>query len=524
MPVIKPLRYNAQPRVKSCATFALLLLAASVLLACAAPGGTKDSGGNGLEGWLERDVYPHVIPRLTKGKHPRLGGKPFIIVATDENDTVLAEIDELRAWVRSEMRAEFMRTPGINLIARPAVEPWRHHRSLTDLSCTEDAQEDVEAYIGIDASIDRLSGDLKVSIVAFGLEEAFKPVTGFSPPRYKDRPSERELSLLRRSETDEYLRGLRPLPFEGNQGDLLASYLAQNLSCLLRELKRELPEGKLQLYAPPPKGEISRVFANTFDSIGKDLGQLREVSITEDLIDADVWLQSKITLVDTQKRLYQLWIDVKRADGSLVGGSQTRAYVRLNAADARDIVAVDSAPAPRPVPARADLIASVAAVTVDSPALCRTQNPWMFGETPVPGRGLPSGACFALKVRMANDAVVSVFGQKAGQMARFYPCDAWGERGGRLVAGQELHVPQGDPPVLVLDNDRGVERFHIFAVADRGAAAALEKRMQHIPGHCTPGLNSRETATVASFERAMRGLAADTRGRVDHKIVQFVHY
>ena len=319
--VFQRFRHRARPVIQASATLAVLL-GASLLVACAAPGGGLSKAGSGLETWLEKDVYPHLRYQLLD--HPRLKGQPFIVVAMDGDDT-LAEIDALRAWVRDEMRAEFMQTPGVKMVWRPAVEPWRHPRSLAGLRCTAAAGGEINVQIGIDAGIDALSGDLKVSIVAFDLKE-LSPVTGFSPPRYRGRLSERERELLKISKTDEYLRGLRPLPFAGNQGDLLASYLAQNLSCLLARL----PQGGLRLYAPPPEGAIPRVFANTFNAIDNDLGQFREVTITDNPRDADVHLQSEITLVDRQQGLYQVWINVRQPDGSRLGGSQTNAYVRLS--------------------------------------------------------------------------------------------------------------------------------------------------------------------------------------------------
>ena len=507
--VFQRFRHRARPVIQAAAALAVLL-GASLLVACAAPGGASSKAGSGLETWLKQDVYPHLRDRF---EHPRLKGQPFIVVAMDGDDT-LAEIDALRAWVRKEMRDEFMQTAGLNMVWRPTVEPWRHPRSLADLRCTAAAGSEINVQIGIDAGIDSLSDELKVSIAVFDLETR-SPVTGFSPPRYRGPLSERERKLLvaDSKKTDEYLRGLRPLPFAGNQGDLLASYLAQNLSCLLASL----PQGGLRLYAPPPQGAIPRVFANTFDTIDNDLGQLREVTITDNPRDADVHLQSQMTLVDRQQGLYQVWIDVRQPDGSRLGGSQTKAYVRLNAAEAQDIVSIDP-PAGRSDPRR-DLIASVAAVTAARPSLCRRADPWRFGDIPVPVSGLSSGACFALKVRLAGAAAVSLFGQNRGQMVRVHPdgCAA----PGTLSAGQELRMPR-DGRVLLLDEHPGTERFHVVAVAGEGAAALLEQHLRHIP--CRPGFNPRQSASVADFERAMRRLAADARGRVDYKTVEFAHY
>lgn len=501
--VFRRFRHRARPVIQASATLAVLL-GASLLVACAAPGGAPSKAGSGLETWLKQDVYPHLRDRF---EHPRLKGQPFIVVAMDDDDT-LARIDGLRAWVRREMRAEFMQTAGLNMVWRPTVEPSRHPRSLADLRCTAAAGSEINVQIGIDAGIDSLSGDLKVSIAVFDLE-TLSPVTGFSPPRYRGRLSEPERELLDNSEIDGYLRGLRPLPFAGNQGDLLASYLAQNLSCLLSRL----PQGRLRLYAPPPQGAIPRVFANTFKAIDNYLGQLREVTITDNPRDADVHLQSEIIPVDRQQGLYQVWADVRQTDDSRLGGSQTNAYVRLSADDARDIVSID------PPAERSDLIASVAAVTAVRPSLCRRAYPWRFGDIPVPASGLSSGACFALKVRLAGAAAVSLFGQNRGQMVRVYPdsCAA----PGALSAGQELRVPR-DGRVLVLDEHPGTERFHVVAVAGEGAAALLEQRLPHMS--CRPGFNPRQSASVADFERAMRRLAADARGRVDYKTVEFAHY
>ena len=198
------------------------------------------------------ELYPYLKERL--GEHPRLKGQPFTIVAMD-GDNTLADIDGLSAWVREEIREELQQATGVNLVWRPGVKLWTHPRSLADLPCG--AATGAAVQIGIDARVDDMDKGLKVSVRALDLNERAW-VSGFGR-RYEGRGSRRELRALARSELDEHRRGLKPLPFESHQADFLASYLAQNLSCLLRELGGS----RLKLYAPPPGGRLPRLFATT---------------------------------------------------------------------------------------------------------------------------------------------------------------------------------------------------------------------------------------------------------------------
>ncbi|MEM1144729.1 MAG: DUF4384 domain-containing protein [Pseudomonadota bacterium] len=477
-----------------------------------------------LERWMDKELIPHLTERL--GEHPRLKGEAFSIVAM-QGDNTSPEIDGLSEWLREEIHEELQSAPGVNLVWRPTVAPWKHPRSLADLNCS--ASRGVNVQIGIDTRWDDVANKLKVSVRALDLEEGAW-ISGFGE-RYEGRASKRERNAMAGARLDEHLRGLKPLPFSSTQADLLASYLAQNLSCLLRQVDSD----QLRVFAPVPAGEMPRLFATTMGIVDNYLGQFREVTLTADPLDADVVLQTELFKIDSARGIHQIWVDVKQQnDGSTLSGSQTQAYLQLTAEDLADTVQVEpvsisasGAAATTSWDKTEDLIQAASAVTVASRSLCRSNTPWMLGQVELaPTDSLPSGSCFALKITLAQDANLLVFGQNAdGQMTRLFPsqCDALGDLGsGFFMAGQQLHLPQNNNGLLVLDNTTGTERYHIVAVDDETAAAAVNKRTSGIPDVCSGGASDRET--VKGFETAMARLSKTTRGHVQHRTVQFGHH
>ena len=77
------------------------------------------------------------------------------------------------------------------------------------------------------------TAQFRVSVRALDVQ-AGEWVSGFSR-NWSGSLTSAELRALQERRTDESLRGLRVLPFSTGQTDLAAAYLANNLSCLLRQ-------------------------------------------------------------------------------------------------------------------------------------------------------------------------------------------------------------------------------------------------------------------------------------------------
>ena len=91
---------------------------------------------------------------------------------------------------------------------------------------------DANYYIGIEISRSA-TAQYRVSVRALDVR-AGEWVSGFGKSWAGDLTSG-ELRALQERRRDESLRGLRVLPFSSRHPDLAARYLANNLSCLLRQ-------------------------------------------------------------------------------------------------------------------------------------------------------------------------------------------------------------------------------------------------------------------------------------------------
>ena len=71
-------------------------------------------------------------------------------------------------------------------------------------------------------------------------QSRFIPISGLSET-FSCAPSEKLLALSKDTRVDEYLRGLRYLPFEESQKDLMAAYLARRVSCIFQSMAEGKP-------------------------------------------------------------------------------------------------------------------------------------------------------------------------------------------------------------------------------------------------------------------------------------------
>ena len=270
-----------------------------------------------LEGWVEYVAVPYLIREL--GDNPRFKGEPFLLVGMDR-DNVEAQIDALTSQLREEMIDGLLTKPGIGLVWRPSTKPWEHHTSLKEVACNESMKE--KYYVGIDTSISSVNGKLNVKIRALDIAEK-RWVTGFGIS-WQGKPSAMHKKALEERRPDEYLLGLRPLPFNERQADLLAAYLSRNLSCLFNTMERD----EAIVYVKKENPGNIRYFENAFGLVANYLARYREVMVTDDPAKANITILAKVHPVHSQ--LFQVWVSAKyKKDGKYVPGRETEAYVSL---------------------------------------------------------------------------------------------------------------------------------------------------------------------------------------------------
>jgi hypothetical protein len=268
-----------------------------------------------LHDWVESELAPYVSQQL--GQHPRFRGEPVIIVRL-EGDDIQPDIDGLTRSIRDRLMDSLLKTPGVHVPWQPQQQPPQHHRRLDQLQCGR--IRDAGYYIGIEIARSA-TAQFRVSVRALDAG-AGEWVSGFSQ-HWSGSLSAAELRALQERHTDESLRGLRVLPFSAGQPDLAATYLANNLSCLLRQ--QDVEDLKIKVATltsdQPPLRTLLQL-------IGNNLSRYREVEVTDVGRQANFVLRGEAHMI--QPGLYQVWVVLHPGDsGDHLAGMDTATYVRI---------------------------------------------------------------------------------------------------------------------------------------------------------------------------------------------------
>lgn len=455
---------------------ALTLVGLLGVVGCATTGapGLVEARKSDLDRWVDEQMVPYVVKELND--NPRLKGRPFVVVGMHEDDTK-SDIDALSQRIRQRLQDGLASAPGSRLLWQPAARRGQHHRSLEQVQCGASSQQPA-VQVGIDAATVGGNGPLRVSIRAVDLDEN-QWVPGFARV-YEGAATSAEREAMTRTSADETLRGLRALPFNGAQPDLLAAYLAANLSCLLREIR----ETNLVLYVPPIE-QGPAYFATTLNLVGNYLGRFNEVRLTTNAADATVALQPQV--YNLTPGMYQVWTRMAVVgQGRVIGGTDTAAYVDLSEQPAPRVTNIGLVTTPEK---DAFSLAVVAPASVNG---CRAADPWSGGERRVKdGEVLPAKGCMAIDLRVTKPISVAVFMQSDdGQVMRLAPnaCGAVGV-GAALEVSSHTRLPAlpGHESVLDFDGGRQVEWIYAVAAWTAEGKRTLDVLANTVPDSCAGG-------------------------------------
>jgi hypothetical protein len=294
-----------------------LILATIVLLAAcshAPPRGVQTEHSS-LQDWVENELSGYVTQQFSQ--HPRFKGQPVIIVRL-EGDDIRPDIDGLTRGLRDRLMDSLLTSPGVLVPWQPQHPRAEHHRRLDQLQCGR--QRDASYFIGIETTRtvnDRFRVSMRVLDVRAG-----EWVSGFTRQWTGDLTSS-EMRALQTRRTDESLRGLRVLPFNSGQSDLAATYLANNLSCLLR--KQDVED--LQIHVDVSKTDDARL-QTLLGLIGNNLSRYREVQVTDERRQANYILRGELHSI--QPNLFQVWVILHPVDSGMhLSGVDTATYLRV---------------------------------------------------------------------------------------------------------------------------------------------------------------------------------------------------
>ena len=487
-----------------------------------------------LDTWLDETLIPYLVQQF--GQHPRFKGQPIMLLRM-HNDNVQTHIDELTDHIREKMVDALLREPGLDLYWRPAARPLKHHQSLADISCGDSRK--INYYIGIDARLKKLEQELSVKVRALNVAE-HKWVSGFGKS-WQGRPTAEQLTALEREHPDEYLRGLRPLPFSSRQPDLLAVYLARNLSCLLRQGDIDEPV----VYVEDTSADTPDFLQTTLKLVGKYLGRFREVTVTDDPNEANVSLIVALHSID--KNMVQIWVSAReRQAKKYLPGAETEAYVLIETQKQQLVAATRPERLPglspdlKPARQFPGLISRLNLITPADQRVCETDTPWQAGIRRLNSDDhLTTGSCLAVEMRLSSPAHIFLVAQDAaGDLTRMFPssCPDF-PTVDRLIPSTRLFQfpPAGTPGtgVLELEGLPGMERLFAIAITNRELAERFGSQLDELQGLCQPGSsfpqklsagNSRQSdERIYRWQRYLNHFAARYPEKVQWREFRFWH-
>lgn len=462
---------------------AVIVIVCEALLAGCMTSPTRSDGAwsTDLDGWIDAELTPYLVEQLTR--HPRFKGEAMLLVGT-EGANVRSEIDEITRNIRSRLMEALLSTSGINLVWPLAISPWEHQRTQHEVRCGRDGNADY--YIGIEVT--RATQDnFRVGVRALDIREQTW-VPGFGKQWQGKFTPIQQMAYERRS-TDEYLRGLRVLPFAESQADMLAAYLANNLSCLLRGYGG----GDLTVYAEPAAGAPVPL-RTAVSLLGNYLAHMQQVRVTDDLDEADLILHGDAH--EIRAGLYQLWVIVRPAQPTHdLPSVATEAYILLSPGVSPATVALDGYPTrDEPVtasdPQSEALLSSIRVMTPRDRGLCRSSDAWRRGKRVLRSTDpVYPGDCFAVEVDLWRSAHVFLLNYPVdGNLVRLLPaCDESDRRMRFVTAGDTFRFPvegAAAPALIVQDGPSGLETFYVVAVIDVQAAIQVERHLRRLPTYC----------------------------------------
>ena len=303
--------------------YTLFVILGALLSAGCAQHPTRDAQGNdsSLQHWLDAELAPYLAEQLSE--HPRFKGESVILVRLDGPD-IQPDIDGLTRNLRDQLMDSLLANASVTLPWQPQQQPAQHHRQLDQLQCGR--IRDANYYIGIE--ITRSAAvQYRISVRALDIR-AGEWVSGFGK-HWSGALTTSELHALQERRRDESLRGLRVLPFSSGHPDLAATYLANNLSCLLRQQDEE----DLVIYVESLKSEQPRL-RTLLGLIGNNLSRYREVRVTDVKKEANFLLRGEAHKI--QSDLYQVWVVLHpKHSGQHLSGMDTATYVRIQHAENR---------------------------------------------------------------------------------------------------------------------------------------------------------------------------------------------
>ena len=506
----------------------LLLLVICLLPACAPKyGGLCPTNGQSvdLDQWVDEELIPYLAERL--GRYPRFTGQAVYFVGL-EGDNIKAELDGLTLSIRDRIKASLYGINGVNLAWRPQVGGKSSRGSLTDVPCHK--SEQIAYYIGLDLQQSPYDGRISTQVRALDLNEQ-SWVDGFGIC-WEGTLSNKQKKIFSKRYLDASLLGMRAYPFNRQQPDLTAAYLAEELSCQFRDTRHE----ELIIHI---LHDTNDPYLNSLSELlSRYLGRFSEVKISKKADHATVLIRLRAEQIDGD--LYQVWASGEyQGGGSYLIGAEIDAYVLMEQGAPLKIAKQEIIASPmaqvisiHATEASENILQNIQFPIIPEPTapfsnrgmidrfemhipnvsqLCNSNTPWLMGERMLsPNEPLSNGDCIALTITPAMPSYLILLHQdEFGGLHTLR--NTWQTGEGMIFPGVEYRFPtpeSGD--VLLLDGYRGTEWVHAITVSDPNLAADFEDML-------FPGMN------VQMLHNLLAELQNKQGQPLDYQSISFMH-
>ncbi len=437
------------------------------LAGCATTTGYSwSSWGSDLDTWVVQRLEPYVIEQLKT--HPRFKGEA-VIVTTSSSTATSGRIDGLSASLSKRIASTLMQTPGVE-VATTSV--------LTGAESASQCAPGDTAHYQIEVQVAPTGrGQHRVTVRAYDREDE-SYVSGFAE-QWEGALSITQRRLIRKTQADERFRGQRELPFEQGQADLIAAYLARQISCELRGYDYN----DLLIYAESENARGNQLDAAP-ELVGNNLVRLRAASATDDPAKANLTLRGKAHPIS--RDLYQYWIMVRpKTESADLPAIDMGVYVTLSGT-VPAIAERQPKPAVRKSHDTRPLLSSVRVIQPMNQHYCDGRNPWRHGVRRTNVRfGVSGDECFGLEVELYRDAHLFILNHRRdGSLTRIVP--------GQCVASYRSDYPLDRGKIRLPSEDSafsagyesGLESFYALAVTDGDAARRLQTHLSRLPKTC----------------------------------------
>ncbi|MCD6328192.1 hypothetical protein J7M28_11675, partial [bacterium] len=268
-----------------------------------------------LDTWLEEVAFKELIHRLKTDSF--LKGLPLTIVNA-EGEAVRSRIDGLTEDIRDRLSTALLLHSEIRLVRRNPASGARFQRpyALQQLPCG--GFTDPRMLLTIDIKEVGNAGTARINIRAIDVDTGqWLPLSLSNEVSITPAQSD----SLAAVKPDEYLRGLKYVPFESKQADEMAAYLSYNLSCIFQE---QYGGGEMLLYVD--KSKMKRSFEDIGWVLEKRLSFCNEIRLVKERAKAEWVLDVEARSMDPNQSLWQVWIDVWEKGGEGIRGLATYAY------------------------------------------------------------------------------------------------------------------------------------------------------------------------------------------------------